>query len=72
MRKKRRSKVLAEIFSKFPQATLARKLRVTKMAVNSWTRVPQHHVRKVASLTGLSLKRLRPDLYDPNYGKRGI
>lgn len=51
------------------QTALAAKLGLTKMAINYWKRVPDRHVRKVAYITGIGMKRLRPDLYDPNYSK---
>lgn len=63
--------ILAEVFEKAGgQAALAEKLSaatgdsITRQAVNKWKHIPPKHVRAIAVLTGLPLKRLRPDLFD--------
>lgn len=61
--------ILNEIFSKISKAKLSRELEISRMAVGQWKRVPAQHVRKVAQLTGISMKRIRPDLYDAKAGE---
>ena len=53
---------LEKLFSKIPQATLARELGVSKQAVNQWVRVPNERIQDVSKLTGLTPAELRPDL----------
>ena len=43
---------------------LARSLGLTQPTVSVWKRVPPHHVIDVETLTGVSRRLLRPDLYD--------
>jgi hypothetical protein len=65
--------ILPLIFDKVgSQAELARKLtadgkRISRAAICQWKRVPDDCVRLVAGYTGFSLKKIRPDLYDPDY-----
>ena len=64
--------ILEAVFEKASKTEIAAActkagLRVTKQAVGQWTRVPDEKVRVVAELTGLPLKRIRPDLYDSTY-----
>lgn len=40
------------------------KRKIGKTAVAGWVRVPENWVRDVRVLTGLPLKKLRPDLFD--------
>lgn len=44
-------------------AALAEKLGITKQAVSSWDRVPMERARSVAAATGVSIHRLRPDVW---------
>lgn len=46
---------------------LARDLEVTPGAISQWadSQVPAERIFKVSELTGISLERLRPDLFDP-------
>jgi DNA-binding transcriptional regulator YdaS (Cro superfamily) len=46
-------------------AALAAALNLTTSAVSQWRRAPHFHARKIAALTGVSAKRLRPDLFAP-------
>lgn len=62
-----RDAILDEVFEKKTKADIARACKVSKVAVGLWRRVPDAHVRVVAGETGISLKRLRPDLYDPDF-----
>ena len=43
---------------------LARSLGLTQPTVSVWKRVPAHHVIEVETLTGVSRRLLRHDLYD--------
>ena len=42
---------------------LSEGLGLTRSAVAQWRRVPEQHVYKLATLTGVSVARLRPDLF---------
>lgn len=42
---------------------LAQLVGVTPNAVYNWIRVPTHQLAEVARITGLTRKKLRPDLY---------
>ena len=42
---------------------IAEALGVSRAAVSQWRRVPEKHLAIVARLTGISRRRLRPDLY---------
>jgi len=59
-----RARVLDQVFAKIRKVKLARMLRMSKAAVGQWRRVPAEHVRRVSHLTGISMSKLRPDLYD--------
>ena len=41
-----------------------KKRRITKAAVSRWVVVPTHWIRRVQKVTGLSLVKIRPDLYE--------
>ena len=43
---------------------LARLLGLSQPTVSVWKRVPAHHVIAVEAKTGISRRRLRPDIYD--------
>ncbi len=43
---------------------LARALGLRQPTVSGWTRVPAHHVLQVEAISGISRRKLRPDLYD--------
>lgn len=43
---------------------LARRLGLSQPTVSVWKRIPPHHVISVETLTGISRRVLRPDLYD--------
>lgn len=45
-------------------SSLARECKVTHGAVLQWVEVPAHHVRVVASITGIPANELRPDVFD--------
>lgn len=45
------------------QKELADYLGLYPSTVNQWKDVPAEHVRKVSDFTGISLTKLRPDLY---------
>lgn len=68
-----RDPFLDELFEKFSQAELARKLStpkkpLTRMAINQWRKVPDHYVQAIADL-GYPLKKVRRDLFDPEFRK---
>jgi pyruvate kinase len=42
---------------------IAEALGVSRAAVSQWRRVPERHVAVVARITGISKRRLRPDLF---------
>lgn len=44
-------------------ASLSEAMGLTYQAIWKWRRIPAERVREVESLTGISRKRLRPDLY---------
>lgn len=46
---------------------LGPRLGIAPQAVSQWIRVPAHHVRAVAKLSGIPMSKLRPDLYDPDF-----
>lgn len=59
-----RQPVLREIFARISITKLARVLGISKMAVSQWRRVPAERALEINALTGIPLKRLRPDVYD--------
>ena len=69
--KKPRDEILIEVFRRMKsQSALARALSrpehsISRAAVCQWRRIPEEHVREIAELTGIALRRLRPDLYAP-------
>lgn len=42
---------------------IAETIGISRAAVSQWRRVPEKHVAAVAKITGISKRRLRPDLY---------
>lgn len=50
------------------EAELARRLRISRSAVNGWKRVPAHWVIFIEQLTEIDRSILRPDLYPPRDG----
>ena len=44
---------------------LAAQVKVSRQAIHSWTRVPEHRLKLVSRLTGVPRETLRPDLYPP-------
>jgi hypothetical protein len=58
---------LDEVLGKVKQVTLARECDVSKAAVCQWDRVPDKHIRTAARLSGLPLKKVRPDVHDPKW-----
>lgn len=68
-----RDPFLDELFGAVSQAELARRLStpkrpITRHAVNQWKRVPTHYVQAVSDM-GYPLKKVRKDLYDPEFRK---
>lgn len=63
--KKDRSKILNDVFRACGNAsTLAEWLGVSKQAVSNWDKVPLRHLKFISEQTGISRRKLRPDLYD--------
>ena len=48
---------------RMPLARLAREIGITRGAVAQWDRVPAERLGDVARVTGISMERLRPDLF---------
>lgn len=68
-----RDPFLDELFGDHSQAEIARTVSkpgktVTRHAVNQWKKVPDQHVQAVADM-GYPLKKVRRDLYDPEFRK---
>jgi DNA-binding transcriptional regulator YdaS (Cro superfamily) len=65
MKTKTRAPILNVVFLKVGNASrLAEILGVTRAAVSFWKVVPLRHLKTINQLTGISRKRLRPDLYE--------
>jgi len=45
-------------------AEVARRLGVTRAAVQKWHQVPIRHLQAVSEMTGIPRQNLRPDLYE--------
>lgn len=61
---KERKQILLDVFSAVgSMAELARKLNITRAAISHWQQVPYRHLKEIAKLTGISRKKLRPDIY---------
>ena len=66
---KRRSPALEEAITraggvtKLAAAMTAEGCKITKAAVCLWDEVPALRVRLVSKITGVAMRRLRPDLY---------
>lgn len=62
---KDRNSILVDVFvAAGSMAELARKLNITRAAISHWQHVPFRHLKEIAKITGISRKKLRPDLYD--------
>jgi DNA-binding transcriptional regulator YdaS (Cro superfamily) len=48
---------------------IARELGIYPSTVSQWVKVPDHHVREVARISGMTLHELRPDLWPEPEGK---
>jgi len=60
-----RNKILIKVFMHFGGASaLARELEISRAAVSHWREVPFRHLKRISELTGISRRRLRPDLYE--------
>lgn len=56
---------LQEIFAAAGGITaFAEKIGVDRTTPYAWTKVPAHHARKVAEVTGIPRHEIRPDLYE--------
>lgn len=45
------------------KAALAEQLGITGQAISQWERVPDKHVIAIEALTGISRRKLRPDIF---------
>ncbi len=54
---------LALVLTKVTRAEIARHLGIKKQNLTRWTRVPPHHVVKIAELTGLAREDILPSMY---------
>jgi DNA-binding transcriptional regulator YdaS (Cro superfamily) len=60
-----REKILLKVFMHFGGASaLAKELGITRAAVSHWQKVPFRHMKQISEWTGISRRRLRPDLYE--------
>lgn len=63
--RKDRDPILLKVFRAFGSATmLAVTLGVSKQAVSRWDKLPLRHLKFISEQTGISRRKLRPDLYD--------
>lgn len=46
-------------------ARLARQIKISRTALYTWKRVPEHRLKLVSRLLGVPRETLRPDLYPP-------
>lgn len=61
---------LREELRDYGNEKLAAKLGLSRTAVSNWAGyVPAPRVRVVSEITGIPMRRLRPDLYDANFRK---
>lgn len=62
---KHRHPILVDVFVAVGGAVeLAKRLGITRQAVNLWPMVPLKHLKAVSEITGIPRQQLRPDLYD--------
>jgi DNA-binding transcriptional regulator YdaS (Cro superfamily) len=54
---------LTKVLKKVGPSRLADHLGIVPSAVTQWRRVPARHVPRVAALTGISEREIRPDMY---------
>ena len=64
MTPKRSKPLLKAIEAAGSLGKIAKHLNLTRQAVSAWPEVPLKYMVEIASLTGLSIKRLRPDLFE--------
>lgn len=48
---------------------LARQIGISRQALYSWSRVPEHRLRLVSRLLGVPRETLRPDLFNDPWGQ---
>lgn len=59
--------------AEYGEAKLAKQLGIYRTAVNNWLGiVPGPRVRAVSQITGIAMKRLRPDLHDPHFRQEAV
>lgn len=62
---KPRDEILTKVFAAYGNATgLAEYLGVSKQAVSQWKHIPLRYLKLISKETGISRRKLRPDLYD--------
>lgn len=62
---KPRDQIMTKVFAFYGNATqLASYLGVSKQAVSQWKRIPFRYLKMISEQTGISRRKLRPDLYD--------
>lgn len=54
---------LALVLTMVTRSQIADYLGIKKQNLTRWTRVPPHHVPKVAELTGLAREQILPSMY---------
>jgi len=53
----------ALVLTKTTRAEIARHLGIAKQNLSRWKKVPPHHVKRVAELTGLSREQILPSQF---------
>lgn len=65
--------ILDEVFGALgSKSKLARELKITPQSLQNWKRVPPYRVLVVEKATGIPRHRIRPDLYPPPPGRKGM
>jgi DNA-binding transcriptional regulator YdaS (Cro superfamily) len=63
--RKDKQPILYVVFRAYGNASrLAESLGISKQAVARWKAVPFRHLKTISDVTGISRRKLRPDLYD--------
>lgn len=56
-------KAWAEARKGLNMTQLAKQIKISRQALYTWKRVPEHRLKLVSRLTGVPRETLRPDLY---------
>lgn len=59
-----RAAILEKVFAHYgSQTALAEYLGLSRQAINQWKFVPLKHLKLISEQTGITRRKLRPDLY---------